>query len=68
MKLKYNCKVCDRHAEDFVTIPEGTEIKVLEVDKRTVKIEWYYGDKKYYGFLAHRQFLICVDENATEQI
>lgn len=68
MKLKYDCKVYDKHAEDFTTIPKGTEITVLEVDRRTVKIEWLYKGKKYYGFVAHRQFLICVDEKETEQI
>jgi hypothetical protein len=68
MKLKYNCKVYDKRAEDFTTIPKDTEIKVLEVDRRTVKIEWEYKGKMYYGFIAHRQFMICVDENAMEQI
>lgn len=68
MKLKYNCKVYDRHSEEFATIPCGTEITVKEIDNHTVKIEWYFKDKKYYGFIGHRQFLLCVDTNEMERI
>ena len=57
--MKYNCKVYDRQDEVFTTLSKGQKIEVLEVDKRTVKIQWETEDNKLkYGYLAHRQFMI----------
>lgn len=59
LKLKYNCKVYDRQGEVFTTLSKGQKIEVLEVDKRTVKIQWETDDNKLkYGYMAHRQFII----------
>lgn len=62
MKLKFDCKVYNKKGEDFTIIPKDTEINILEVTNRTVKIKWTFKDKIYDGYLAHRQFMICVDK------
>lgn len=66
MKLRYDCRVYDKEGQSFTVLAKGTEIKVVEVDKRTVKIEWNRLDtsifKTKFGFISHRQFIICVEK------
>lgn len=62
MKLKYDCTAYNKEGDDFTVIPKGTEVTVSLVNKRAVRIEWEYKEKFYYGYIAHRQFMICVDE------
>lgn len=70
MKLKYDCQVYNSRGEEFSLIQKGTEIRVLRVDKRSVKIEWdKTGDPIYntrYGFISHRQFIICVEDDSKK--
>lgn len=64
MRLKYDCEVYDAKGDKFATLAKGVCFDVLEVTKRTVKIQWNINDGKYkFGYLAHRQFLICAEEN-----
>lgn len=66
MKLRFDCRIYDKEGQSFTVLAKDTEIKVVEVDKRTVKIEWNRLDtsifKKKFGFISHRQFIICVDK------
>ena len=67
MKLRYDCRIYDKEGQSFTVLAKGTEIKLVEVDKRVVKIEWNRLDdtstfKTKFGFISHRQFIICVDK------
>ena len=70
MKLKYNCQIYDTRGEKFVLLAKGTEIRVVQIDKRTVKIEWdKEGDSKYktgFGYISHRQFIIGVEQERKD--
>jgi hypothetical protein len=65
------CKVewaYSRNKEEHRSAFKGVCFDVLEVTKRTVKIQWNINDGKYkFGYLAHRQFLICAEENKSNR-
>ena len=66
MRIKYKCQVYNSEGSRFTFLEKGTEIRVVFVDKKVVKIEWdREGDSKYktgFGYISHRQFIICVDK------
>lgn len=70
MKLRYECQTYNSKGEPFTLVAKGTEIRVLQVDRKLVKIEWdAIGDSKYktrFGYISHRQFIICVDTKLVD--
>lgn len=66
MKLRYDCQVYNIKGFEFTILPKGKEVRVLQVDRKSVKIEWDREiDEKYktgFGYISHRQFIICVDK------
>lgn len=74
MKLRYDCRIYDKEGQSFTVLAKDTEIDVVEVDKRTVKIQWKRqatascqenSFKTKFGFISHRQFIVCVDIEST---
>lgn len=59
MKIKYNCRIYNSVGKPFTVLSAGTEIKVIEINKENVKIEWGRGDIVKYGFIGHKQFDAC---------
>ena len=67
MKLKYDCRIYDQAGNEFTTLAKGMKIKVIEVGKKAVKIQWdrFKDGGKYktkFGFVSFRQFGFAVDE------
>lgn len=71
MKLKYDCQAYNSRGEEFTLLAKGTEIRILKVDKKTVKIEWdREGNSKYttgFGYISLKQFDMCVDTGNKEK-
>ena len=70
MKLKYDCQTYDSRGFNFSIVAKGTEIRVLQVDRKSVKIEWdSTGNTNYstrFGYISHRQFIICVEDDSKK--
>ena len=62
MKLKYPCRIYDREGQSFCLLAKGVCFKVVEVDKKAVKITWTTEGRNKFGFLSHKQFSVVAEE------